>query len=662
MKLVPARINSGGSGGADFSPQRRLQPAWLKPMLQAKARATARRAAAKFVAGLCACATLYAQTPLVERPGGQIWWRPYKPTTISPARMTNTQRIHSLIRAGRLYLTLQDAIALAVENDLNLEVARTQPMSAEWAIERAQAGGAPRGVSSASSQIGGADAGLGVLGTASSAGVSAGGGGSVGGNGGGGVTTSQIGTTAQVMDPFVQNQTSFSHITYPQAIQAISGVPTLVDNQRIYSNLIQQGLPTGGFVQFKSYDQGLNENAPGDNYNPASGSYLQLAGQVPVFQGRGLAVNTRQIKVAINSKISARDTFRSQLENLVSNVVTQYWDLVSSGDTLKARQTAQEIAQKFYSDTKGQIDLGTLAPVELPRAAAELAARQQDLSIALATVRQQEASLKDQLTRSPDPELDAAEIVTLDRIEVPIDDNLPGLRDLLARAMEKRPDMAIAKIKDQNSEISSLGTKDALAPTGIFYGRYMDRGAAGTPVQVPGEPTSPFFSGGYGKTLGQIFRNDFPTEYGGFYFAAPIRNRQAQADYGVEQMQLKQGDVSSQRDKNAILVEISNEMLALRQARSRYVVASEALSLQQQLLDAEKNRFSFGTGTTSAVIVAQRAVVSAQTTLITARSAYATAKARLDKALGETLEVNHVSVDEGLNGQISRESKLPEAR
>jgi outer membrane protein len=574
--------------------------------------------------------------------------------------MTNSARLHSLMRAGRLYLTLQDAIALAVENDLNLEVARTQLPNAEWAIERAQAGGAPRGVASASTNIGGATAGLGVLGTASSAGISAGGGGGVGGNGGGGVTTSQIGTTAQVLDPFVQNQTSFSHLTYPQATQAISGVPTLVDTQRIYSNLIQQGLPTGGYVQFKSYEQYLNENSPTDNYNPGSGAYLTLYTQIPVFQGRGLAVNSRGVKVAINNKIASKETFRSQLENLVSGVVTAYWDLVSAGDTLKARQQALEIAQKFYSDTKGQIDLGTLAPVELPRAAAELAARQQDLSIATATVRQQEASLKDQLTRAPDPAIEAAEIVTLDRIEVPQDDSLPSLRDLLVRAMAKRPDMALAKIKDQNADISSLGTKDALQPTGIFFARYQNRGAAGTPQPASGQPADPYFTGGYGKALGQIFRNNFPSEYAGFYFQAPLNNRQSQADYGVEQLQLKQGDVSSMRDRNAILVEISNEMLALRQARSRYQVAADALNLQQQLLDAEKNRFSFGTGTTSAVIVAQRAVVTATTTLITARSSYATAKAKLDKALGETLEVNRVSLDEGMKGEVARESKIAE--
>jgi outer membrane protein len=614
----------------------------------------------QFVAFSCVCTLLHAQGPTIDKPTGNFLWRPYLPPVLHPTRMTNTERIHSLMRAGKLYLTVQDAVALAVENDLNLEVARNGPLNADWAIERADSGAAPRGVASSQSQIGGANAGLGALGNASAAGISIGGASSGGGGGNGGVSTSQIGTTAQVLDPILQNQSSFTHTSLPQASQALTGVPTYISRQRIFSTTLQQGLPTGGFVQLKSYDQYLNENVPGDNYNPASGGYMQLSAQVPVFQGRGLAVNSRQVKVALNNKIASRDTFRAQLESLVSSVVTQYWDLASAGDTLKARQDAANIAAKFYQDTKGQIDLGTLAPVELPRAAAELEARKQDLSIAESTLRQQEASFKEQLTRIPDPAIEAAEIVTLDRIEVPADEVLPGLRDMYARAMAHRPDMALAKIKDENADIASIGTKDALQPTGIAFGRYYDRGVAGTPVFVPHEPTSPFFSGGYGKTLGQIFRNDFPSEYIGFYFQAPIGNRQSQADYGVEQLQLKQGDVSSQRDKNAILVEISNEILALRQARSRYSVAADSLKLQGQLLEAEKNRFSYGTGTISAVVIAQRAVVTAQTTLINSLSAYAHARVALDKALGETLEVNRISVDEGLKGQISRESKIVE--
>ncbi|HVO96806.1 MAG TPA: TolC family protein [Bryobacteraceae bacterium] len=613
----------------------------------------------RVLAVLCVCATLRAQAPVVSRPTTPVWWRPYVPSSISSTRMTNSQRIHSLMRTGKLYLTLQDAIALAVENDLNLEVARNGPENAEWALQRATAGGAPRGVSSAQGQIGGADSGLGVLGTAASAGISAGGAGSASNGGGGGVTTSQIGTTAQVMDPFFQNQSSFSHITYPQTNQALSGVDALVAGQRIYNNLIQQGLPTGGFVQLKSYEQYLHENSPGDQFNPAVAPYLQLSTQIPVFQGRGFAVNSRQIKVALNNKTSARETFRAQLESLVSNVVNSYWDLVSDGDTLKSRREALDIAQKFYDDTKGQIELGSMAPVELPRAAAELAARKQDVGIAEATVRQQEALLKDQMTRAPDPEIDAAEIITLDRIDVPAEDNLPPLRDLLVRALAKRPDMAIAKMRDESAALSSLGTRDALSPTGIAYAQAYNRGAAGTPQEVPGHQPNPYFAGGYGTAMGQVFRNNFPSEAGGFYFRAQLGNHQPQADYGVEQLQLKQSDVSSMRDKNAILVEISNEMIALKQARARYVTAVEGLKLQQQLLEAERNRFSFGTGTTSAIIVAQRAVVAAQTTLVSSLSAYVRAKTNLDKALGETLEVNKVSVDEGLDGRVARESKAP---
>jgi outer membrane protein len=598
-----------------------------------------------------------AQLPAVAKPTGPILWRPYLPAHVSSTRMTNSERLHSLMRGGRLYLSLQDAIALAIENDLNMEASRNLTVNAEWAVERAQAGGAPRGVASGPSQGGAAAAGLGVLGTAASAGISAGGS-STSGGGGGGVTTSTIGTTAQVQDPFVQSQISYAHITYPQANQALSGTSLLVDTQRIYNTSIQQGLPTGGYVQLKSSDQFLNENSPNDLFNPASAAYMQLYTQIPVFRGRGLAVNTRQVKVAVNNRVTARETFRQQLESLVAAVATQYWDLVSANDTMKARQQAQAIAEKFYQDTRGQIDLGTMAPVELPRAAAELAARKQDLSIAVTQVRQQEATLKDRLTRAPDPDVEAAEIETLDRIQVPDEENIGALRELYATAMAKRPDMALAKIKDENAAISSLGTENALQPQGIFFAQDLNRGTAGTPHVVGNNVPNPYFAGGYGSALGQIFRDNFPSRYAGFYIGATIKNRQAQADYGVEQLQIKQSDVSGQRDRNAILVEISNEIIALRQARSRHTAAVESLRLQDQLLEAERNRFSFGTGTTSAVIVAQRAVVTAQTTLITALSAYAHARDSLNNALGQTLEVNHVSLDEGLNGQVSRESKV----
>jgi len=614
-------------------------------------------------AWLCLVALLSSsatgQQPFVERPHTSILWRPYEPTSLPATRLTNSERVHSLMRAGKLYLTVQDAIALAIENNLNLEVARFGPLFSEWAVERAQAGGAPRGVPSAAGQVAAPDPGLGVLGNQGLLGISSGSGG-VGGNSGGGVSISQIGTTAVNLDPVVSNSTSFAHITQPQYTEVLSETSALVDTQHIYGTQIQEAFPFGGYVRLRSYDQYLKENSASDTLNPAEGADIDFLGVVYFLQNRGPAVNTRGIKVAKNNRIVARETFRSQLQNLVTSVLNLYWDLASADEVLKSRQNAVEVARKFRDDTQKEIGLGALAPVEQPRADAELAARQQDLVLAQQAVQQQGSLLKENLVRQMDPEIEAATIVPLDSIQVPEQDDLPPLRELAARAMAKRPDMAIAKVKDENSDISSVGTTNALLPTGIAYTREFDRAATGTPQVAPGTPvTNKFFVGGYGNALGQIFRHDFPTEYGGFYFQAPIGNRGAQADYGVEQLQLKQGDLSSQRDQNGIVVEISNQMIALRQARARYSLAVNTRQLSQQLLEAEQNRFSFGTSNFNNLVVVQRALLAAQTSEIAAQTAYAHARVALDQVLGETLDVTNVSYDEGLTGQVGRESTIP---
>lgn len=600
-----------------------------------------------------------AQEPFVERPHGPFLWRSYTPTTVAPIHLSNSQRIHSLMRAGRLYLTIQDAIALAVENNLNLEVARYGPLTSDWAVERAQAGGAPRGVSSAAAQVAAADPGIGVLGNQSSLGINSGGGGG-GGNSNGGASISQIGTTAVNLDPVVSNSTSFSHITQPQYTQVLSGTAALVDTQDVSATQIQQAFPFGGYVRFRSYDQYLKENSASDALNPAQGADFDFLGVYYLLQNRGTAVNTRGIKVAKNGRTIARETFRTQLEGVITGVLNLYWDLVSANDVLKSRQRAIEVAQKFHDDTQKEIGLGMLPPVELPRADAEVAARQQDLVIAQQAVRQQEGSLKEELVRQMDPEIDAATIVPLDSIQVPKEDDLPPLRELVAKAMAKRPDMVISKLRDENGAINSVGTANALLPTGYAYLREYDRAATGTAQLVPGtQATNTFFVGGYGKALAQILRHDFPTEYGGLSFQAPLGNGLAQADYGVEQLQLKQGDLSARRDQNGIVVEISNQMIALRQARSRYSLAVNTRQLSEQLLEAEQNKFSFGTSDFNSLVVVQRSLLAAQTSEIAAETAYAHARVALDQVLGDTLDVTNVSYDEGLTGRVPRESALP---
>ncbi len=589
---------------------------------------------------------------------GSIWAqgpkiiRPYEAPGIPPIRLNNSSRLSGLIRAGNLYLSLQDAIALAIENDLDLEIDRYGPLLADSALKRAEAGGPIRGVPSGSAQVSSVDTGLGAAGSIQAAGLSSGNGGNGGGGSTGGATVQQVGTVTPNLDPNLQNATAFSHQTLPQANTVVTQTTSYVQSKHIYNTVLQQGLLSGGIFQLIDYEQSDKENVPSDVVNPAVGPYIKVYLQHPLLQGFGITLNDRFIRIAKLNLKGARETFRSQVLDQVATIVNLYWDLVSANDELKARQRALEVARKFDEDTRAQIGIGSLARVELPRADAEMATRQQDLAIAQANVRQQEVRMKDALSRQENPQLEAAAIVPLDRIVVPPTDELPPLRKLVNAAMEDRPDVAIAKIRDQTAELSALGTINPLLPSLNVTATASNRGSAGTYQPSSGVPADPAFVGGYGKALGQIFRRDFPSETLQVQFSAPLGNRLAQADYGIDQIQLRQSEVSGQRDNNAIVVTISSQLIALRQARSRYSAAVNTRELQEQLLEAEQNKFAFGKSNTNNLIIAQRALIAAQTSEITAAAAYAHARVALDQVSGQTLEVYHVSLDEALPGTM----------
>jgi outer membrane protein len=603
-----------------------------------------------------------AQLPAADKPHGSWFYRSYKGATVPPVRLTNSGRLHSLMRAGILYLTLQDAIALAIENNLNLEVDRYGLPTAEWAVERADAGGPIRGISRGATNVGAVDQGVGVLGAISSAGVGVGGGGGAGFvGGGGGAIVQQIGPQVVNFDPSFTGSSTFSHLTYPQTNLSLSHTTALVDVNHVYNQQIVQGLATGASVSFQNYQYSQRENASGNLLNPAVGPYMRTIFQQPLLQSFGVALNSRTIRVARNNTIAARETFRLRLLGLVSGVVNQYWSLVSANDELRVRQRALEINQKFADDTKKQLAAGAVARYQLPRAEAEVASRRQDVILAQAALRQQEATLKEQLVRTEDPLVDAAQIVPLDRIDVPEQDDLPPLRELVARAMAKRPDVQLSKISDENALINSIGTANGLWPNLIAYTGASDRGSAGTPQASSGRGPNPYFVGGYGTALMQIFRRNFPSEFAGVFLGGfPLHNRQAQADYGIEQLQLQASQLTGQKATNDIGVNVSNQAIALRQARARYSTALNTRKLQEQLLQAEQEKFAHGTSAFSNIIIDQRALVAAQISELNALAAYARARVSLDQVLGETLDRNGISLEEGLTGRVSRESRIPD--
>jgi outer membrane protein TolC len=568
---------------------------------------------------------------------------------VSASRPGNSRRLHDLLRAGKLYLTVQDALALAIENNLNLEIDRYGPLLAQSALERQKAGGPLRGVPSASAQVASVDAGVGVNGSVQSAGLSNGGSGSNGGNAGG-AAIQQVGAVTPNLDPVLQNTTTFEHLTQPQPNILVSQANPLIQSLHVYNTVLQEGLITGGYVQYRDYEEYLKENAPSDNLEPAQGPYMSLALRHNLLQGFGVKLNDRFIRIAQINTVASRETFRSQLLDLTASVLNLYWDLVSANDELKVRQSALETSQKFFEDTQKEIAAGAMPRVQLPRVKAEAASRQQDVIVAQYNVRQWEGMLKDAITRAMDPQIEAAEIVTLDRIQVPDTDDLPPLRQLVSTAMEKRPDVALAKFRDQTSQISLAGTENPLLPNLTLQLQTYDRGVAGAAQYNP----NPYFVGGYGTALKQIFRRDFPNEAASLGLSIPLRNRQAQGDYGIDQLQYRQSQVSSQRDTNQIVVDISNQLSALRQSRAKYSAAKDTRILQEELLASERKKFSYGISTFNDIISDQRVLVDAQISELNAAITYARARVSLDQVLGETLEKNNISLDEGLSGQVHR--------
>ncbi len=584
--------------------------------------------------------------------------RSYMPQQVPPIRLANSTRLHDLIRAGKLYLNVQDALALAIENNLNLEIDRYGPALARSALERARAGGPIRGVPSGTGQISSVDSGICVNGTLATAGLSNGGGNGGGGGGNGGATIQQIGAITPQLDPYIQNADSFSHTTQPQANTTQSQTSALVDTIHAYNTQVTQRLISGGTLVYTNYEYYCKENSPTNILNPSVGPYMSLQLTHNLLQGFGVKLNDRGIRIAEVNVKGSLEIFRASLFNLVVNTLNQYWDMVAASDELAARRRSLEISQKFRDDTARLIAAGALPRVEGPRAESEVASRTLDFVDAQQNAAMRSIALKQLLSRSSDPLLDNAEIVTLDHIEVPAAEELPPFRQLLKNALENRPDVAVSRIRDQTTEMNLSGTTNPLLPSLQVQGRLQNRGVGGTPV--PGQSANPYFIGGYGTALGQIFRRNFPTEQGAIGFNTPFGNRQAQADYGIDQLQFRQGELTSQRDLNNIAVAISSQMNALQQARSRYTAAKDTRILQEQLLSAEQEKFTSGLSTFNNLIADQRLLVTAQISEVNAATAYEHARIALDQVLGETLSKNHISLDDALAGRIQRQSAAPQ--
>ncbi len=649
-----------------------------------------KRARQYIALGLCALTTGplgWSQQSIEAVPHGGGIFGSYSAPVLPGARLANSNRFAALIQGGKLYLTAQDAVALALENNIDIESDRYNALISQGNYTRQLAGGPLPGVPSGSSQAGSVQSGQGVAGSQAAAGVSNSGSSSNGGNGTN-ATISQIGPVTPTLDPSFSSTETFSHKSNPQYNATQSQTYNLIDNTRNYTESINAGFIYGGKATLTFANSYLNENSPGDLLNPTNGTALSLSVQQNLFYGFGKALNARNITIA-KANIGINDlTFQTQVIAVVVSVLNNYYSLAADYEDRRAKREALTVAQRFFEDNKKQVQIGTMAPLDVTTAEAQVATSEQNLVVSETTLEQDQVTLKNLLSRNglADPVIANVEIIPLDRIEVPESDTLPSFKDALATAMTYRVDLKSDQLNLINSRTSALGTANGVLPQAVAFATLKQQGLSGTPhtvfagsipanspfavpagyVACPSfgpraicEAPDKYFQGNITDALGQMIRRDFPSESGGIFFGPTLRNRQARADQSIDQLSLRQQELENERTINQVAVDVSNQLIGLQQARIKYQAAVKNRVLEQQLLDAEQKKFALGASTTYNVVTQERDLAAAQATEIAALAGYSQARIQLDQTLGTTLKSNNISIEEVQKGRVARTSALP---
>jgi len=610
-------------------------------------------------------AALWAQQPEVSietPPQNKITYWFLKPfhlekRVVTPIKLTNSPRLEQLVRSGNLYLSAQDVIALALENNLDIALQRYGPFLSREVLKRAEAGGLLRDINSP------------VLPgptSVSTAGVSTASSGLAGGAGIGSVGTviTGIGPNPPNLDPSLYIQFAAGHQTTPETNTQLNATTELVNSYRAFYAQYSQSFITGTNFVFDFQQARTYQNSSVPLFNPYIQGELDLQVSQQLLQGFGFAVNNRYIKVAKNNLKISDLLLKQQVSTTVAAVLNLYWDLVSFDEAVRIKRQALDAAQKLYDGNKKQVEIGAMAGIEVTRTGAAVSAAKEALLIAQSNVQQQEIVLKNALSRNAmaNAWLDEIRVIPLDRIEVPKTDEVRPIQDLVQEALKKRAEMETANINLDSKKILLKGTRNNLLPTLQGFVDVNNVGLAGpaNPLyqNCCGAP-NPYFLGGTGTVLSQVFDRNFPNYSAGITLNIPFRNRAAQSDYVVDELQLRQAELQLQRATNQVRVDVKTNLINLEQARARYETAVTTRQLSEQNLDAEEKRFNYGVGSVALVIAAQQQLASDQDAEVQSMANYTHAKIAFDDAMGRTLEVNNVAMEEAKSGSVQRESAIP---
>lgn len=578
----------------------------------------------------------------------------------------NSPRLNDLIHDGKLDLSLQDAVDLALENSMDIAVQRYYPWIADTAILKTKAGGFGSGTPGAN------------------------------------FASSTASLPNFNYDPTLTSTVLLDHRTTPVNNPFTSGtgastLGNLSSHTFQSNNAFALGFETGTNLTITWNNTRSSSSTSANLFNPAVQSSLSIGFTQQLLSGRGRAVNTRNIRIAKNNRQIADWAFAQLAITTITNTITAYWELVYARANVKVDEQAVAVAEKLYSDNQKQFQAGTMSPLDVTQAASELATDHQNLIVAQTVQLQDEQILKNAISKDPlAANLVNVEIITTEQPTQPEAIENPSFEDSIREAFAKRPELQEQVLNLKNGEIDIQATRNALLPALTLTAQYSSVGLAGNSpikgaqmlevgansipivdaqgnpvtVDINGVPT-PLFEptvvtpikginqAGFPSAQSDIFHGRFPDYTAQLTLGLPFRNRSAQSDNSRALLTQRQQITLMQQLKNAALLDVRNTYIALTQGRAQVEAASKARELQQQTFEAEQKKYRLGASTVYNVILIQRDLIAAQGTELRALANLEEAKANYERALGRTLEVNHVTIADAESGQVDHETRIP---
>ena len=610
---------------------------------------------------------------------------PYAPRHVPPPDFANTARIDQLMRDGKMYLSMDDAIALTLENNLDLVLARYNLNIADTDILRSRAGSNILGVNTGIIQNtpGGGVGGLsGAVGSGTGGTSVAAGGAGAGTNG---LVSSTLGMGSPItsFDPVVTGSLQMDR-DFIQSTSIFSPVAIANTNTGTANFSYQQGFHWGTDLSVGFNNSHVTSNSPTATYTPLINSGFQFRVTQPLLQGFGPLPNTRFMRIAKNNREISDVAFRLQVITTVDQIENLYWNLVYAFENVRVQQEALAFAQKTLTDNQKAVEVGTLPPIQVVSAQSTVASDQQALTVAQTNLELQQLLMKNALSRNlQDPTLVSSEVIPTSTILLPTQEPVVPTEDLVNEGLQHRAEMAESRIDLTTRDMNIKSVRNAMLPSLDLFAYYGATGIGGTvnpallspPLGLcgtsgatfgrcfdPAQAAPPFRSGGpvgYSNALSQLVNSTSPDKGIGLTLTIPILNRTAQADQVRAELEFRQAQVRLQQLENQVRIEVRNAQFDVQQNRSSVDAAQAAVNLARQTLDAEQKKLEAGVSNPTNVLQMQASLTNTESTLVSAKAAYAKSLVEMDRATGLLLEHAGIVLADAEKGEVTHMPKIP---